>query len=233
MRGMTPLSDTEYDDIRRAFSGRFEVRDRSLFVFGCHTGFRISEILALRTKDVIIGNHPRSVIEVTAKHMKGHRRSRSVPVSLAAQSAIAEWWQRLRTIDPDPNGMFWRAQVEKGKAVSHGTFRLALHTAAEKAGIRRRVSTHTMRKTFATKIFEALGRDLRKTQIALGHVAISSTIHYLLGFEDEVNTAIQGLAIGEQIDARKNQLELFGTFAAPPNVVRFSDASRVDGTLAL
>ncbi len=52
------------------------------------------------------------------------------------------------------------------------------------------LGTHGLRKTFAMVIHEQLGRDLYRTQQALGHVNTGSTILYLLVAEDEIQQAI-------------------------------------------
>ncbi len=53
--------------------------------------------------------------------------------------------------------------------------------------------THAMRKTFANKVHVLLGRDLAKTQRALGHKNVSSTVSYLSFLEEEIDEAILAL----------------------------------------
>ncbi|MDQ3308839.1 MAG: hypothetical protein M3497_01790 [Gemmatimonadota bacterium] len=50
-----------------------------------------------------------------------------------------------------------------------------------------------MRKTFANKVHVLLGRDLVKTQRALGHKNVSSTVSYLSFLEEEIDEAILAL----------------------------------------
>lgn len=47
-----------------------------------------------------------------------------------------------------------------------------------------------MRKTFANRAYELLGHDLPRTQRALGHVNINSTIKYLSFKEEDIDAAI-------------------------------------------
>lgn len=53
-----------------------------------------------------------------------------------------------------------------------------------------KLGTHAMRKTFANRVHALLGRDLVKTQRALGHKNINSTVAYLSFLEEEIDAAI-------------------------------------------
>ena len=52
MKGCRPLTDEEIDLVLASFFGKYESRDRALFLLGLKSGFRISEILSLKVKDV-------------------------------------------------------------------------------------------------------------------------------------------------------------------------------------
>ncbi len=52
MRGTRPLTDEEIEIVSGSFSGRFELRDRALFLLGVKSGFRISELLSLRLNEI-------------------------------------------------------------------------------------------------------------------------------------------------------------------------------------
>jgi integrase len=60
----------------------------------------------------------------------------------------------------------------------------------EAHGMIGKLGTHSLRKTFANRIYERLDRDLIKVQRALGHKAITSTVSYLSFKEDEITAAI-------------------------------------------
>ena len=53
-----------------------------------------------------------------------------------------------------------------------------------------KLGTHSMRKTFADRIYDRLDGDLAKTQKALGHKNINSTVQYLSFREEEIDEAI-------------------------------------------
>ena len=58
-------------------------------------------------------------------------------------------------------------------------------------GLQGVLATHSLRKTFAHRIYERLGKDLIKTQRALGHRSITSTVQYLSFREEEIDRAIR------------------------------------------
>ena len=65
-----------------------------------------------------------------------------------------------------------------------------LRDAYESNELTGKLGTHSMRKTFANKVYDALNNDLVKTQRALGHRNINSTVSYLSFREEEIDQAI-------------------------------------------
>jgi site-specific recombinase XerC len=91
MAGCRALTDTEIGLVRRSFGGEFAKRDEALFVLGVKAGFRISELIAIRVKDVMQYGQMADRVEVSRRHMKGKRHSRSVPLHPEAREALAQW----------------------------------------------------------------------------------------------------------------------------------------------
>ena len=52
MKGMRPFTDEEITAISDGFTGTYANRDRALFITGVKSGFRISELLSLKIRDV-------------------------------------------------------------------------------------------------------------------------------------------------------------------------------------
>ena len=65
-----------------------------------------------------------------------------------------------------------------------------LHEAVITNELTGKVGTHAMRKTFANRVYHQLNHDLVKTQRAMGHKNINSTVAYLSFVEDEIDQAI-------------------------------------------
>ena len=119
-------------------------------------GLRLMEAVSLKKSDI---DSERMAIRV--RQGKG-RRDRYVTLSATLLETLREYYRASR-----PKGE-WLFPNRKGTgAINHNTVQKACSLAARKAGLRKRVTTHTMRHSFATSLLEA-GVDLRTIQILLG-----------------------------------------------------------------
>ena len=194
MKGCRPLTEEEVQATLRAFEGPQAARDRALFLLGVRSGFRISELLSLRLGDVCPRGRVAERISVARRHMKKKVEGRSVLLHPEARTALEEWIAELeRRGQADGEGFVFRSRKGSNGALSRvQAFRL-LRAAFERAGVEGSVATHSMRKTFANRVYERLGRDLLKTQKALGHKNINSTVSYLSFRQEEIDEAILGM----------------------------------------
>ena len=189
MKGCRPLTDKEVARVAEHFLGRS--RDRALFLLGVKTGFRISELLSLRVGDVAgpDGIVPR--ITVRRRHMKRKIEGRTVLVHPKAKAALADWLDELhRAGHAEPEAPLFRSRGLFGRALTRVQAHRILQAAFDRCGIRGQTGTHCMRKTFAQNVHQALDGDLVKTQRALGHRNINSTVSYLSFAEEDIDEAI-------------------------------------------
>lgn len=192
MKGARPLTVAEVDDLVVSFGGRYHLRDRALFVTGLKTGFRISELLSLQVRDV--RRHGRVVDRVTVRrrHMKRRREGRTVRLHPDAAAALAVWIAVLEgeTGSVQPTTPVFRSRKGVDRSISRQHAWRILNTVYLDNELEGQLGTHAMRKTFAARVHELLGRDLMKTQKALGHQAVTSTVSYLSFAEEEIDDAV-------------------------------------------
>jgi len=134
-------------------------------------GLRVSEVAALKVDDI---DSTRMLIRV--EQGKG-RRDRNAMLSPQLLELLRLWWRegKRRNVMP-PHGWLFpgRSAVEP---VSTRQINRAVHEAAEVAGIRKRVTPHTLRHSFATHLLEQ-DVDIRVIQVLLGHSKLDTTALY-------------------------------------------------------
>jgi integrase len=191
MKGCRPLSDEEVDVVQRSFGGRYGARDRALFLVGVKSGFRISELLSLRVGDVYQHGHLVDRVTVPRRHMKKKVEGRSVLLHPDAKAALATWLMQLRQVTGlMPDSYVFRSRKGGNRPIGKRQAWKILHEAVTTNELTGKVGTHAMRKTFACRVYEKLGHDLVKTQRALGHRNINSTVSYLSFADEEIDAAI-------------------------------------------
>jgi integrase len=191
MKGCRPLTDDEVRLIQQSFGGVYAARDKALFLLGVKSGFRISELLSLRVGDV--SQHGRLVdrVAVLRRHMKQKLEGRTVLLHPDAKAALATWLVTLRQ-DPACTSQTYVFRSRKGqnRPISAVQAWRILHEAVVTNELTGKVGTHAMRKTFANRVYHQLNHDLVKTQRAMGHKNINSTVAYLSFVEAEIDAAI-------------------------------------------
>ena len=145
-------------------------RDRAILEFLYATGTRVSELLGLRLSDVDLEG---GLVRVKGKGSK----ERLIPFGKAAARALERYLREVRpSLDRGESGggVFLN---RRGRPLSRMAIWNLVHGAAERAGVKKRVSPHTLRHTFATHLLEG-GADLAAVQELLGHADISTTQIY-------------------------------------------------------
>jgi site-specific recombinase XerD len=153
------------EEMTQFFAAIDRLKYRALFmaVYGC--GLRVSEVVALRAEDI---DSKRMVLGVCqGKGMK----DRYVMLSPKLLEVLREYYKAFR---PTATLFFGR---DKARPLDRGTVLLACRRFARRAGLRKRVTVHTLRHSFATHLLEA-GVDLRTIQALLGHRSLRTTALY-------------------------------------------------------
>jgi len=191
MKGCRPLTDSEVDLVSATFGGRYVLRDRALFLLGVRTGYRVSELLSLRIGDVL--QHGRLVdrVSVRRRHTKGKTEGRTVVLHHQAREALVAWLEQLEVEGAVAQDTFlFRSRKGGNRPISRQQAWTVLREAFDANELPGPLGTHSLRKTFAARVHEALGGDVFKTQQALGHRSPSSTVAYLSFKQEEIDEAI-------------------------------------------
>lgn len=172
-------------------------RDRALLEFLYSTGARISEAVGLDVDDVSVsrdGSGP-AIVRLSGKGSK----ERLVPLGSFAAKAIDSYLVRGRPVlAASGTGSPALYLNMRGGRLSRQSAWTILKSAAEKAGVTREVSPHTLRHSFATHLLEG-GADVRVVQELLGHASVTTTQVYTLVTADtvrEVYAAAHPRALG-------------------------------------
>jgi len=193
MKGCRSFTDQEADLIMKTFSSNYAARDRAVFAVGRYTGERISAILHLRVGDVVQGGRVADAVTYRRASRKGKVEGRTVKLHAEAKAALGAWINILSkdTIRTADDYVFpsRKGQGPLGRVQYHRI----LKDAVEANELTGKIATHSMRKTFADRVYEALGRDIFRTQKALGHRNINSTVQYLSFKEADIDAAVMGM----------------------------------------
>ena len=145
-------------------------RDRTLLELGYGAGLRVSELCGLLLTDLQLTDN---LVRVFGKGGK----ERLVPIGRSVIGAVAVYVHQLRPeLDRGKSGGRLLLNA-RGQPLSRVGAWGIVKRAAERAGITKRVTPHTLRHSFATHLLEG-GADLRAVQEMLGHADLSTTQIY-------------------------------------------------------
>lgn len=148
-----------------------ELRDRALLELLYATGARVSEALGLYLDDYSHRADP----GIMVLRGKGDKQ-RIVPLGGAAQRALDAYVVRGRPVlnKGKSHRLFLN---QRGGALSRQSAWEILKNRAHTAGIKKKISPHTLRHSFATHLLEG-GADVRTVQELLGHSSVTTTQIY-------------------------------------------------------
>ncbi len=181
MKGTRPLDNTEIRRVSACFDGTFEARNRGLFMLGVSTGGRISELLSLTIGDVYQNGKAVTDLLFDKAIVKGGEISRAVPVNSDGRAAIEDLiaWHREKYTTIAPFRPLFPSRNKNGSvAMNRQTAHEMLKKAFLGAGLNGKLATHSLRKSFAQRVYEESG-DIYLVQELLGHRNVSTTQKYI------------------------------------------------------
>ncbi len=159
------------EEVLRLLEAASPLRDRALLETAYATGLRVSEVTRLRITDI---DSQRMTIRV--EEGKG-RKDRYVMLSQSLLETLRAYWRASK-----PRVFLFPGDGGK-KPLCVSAAQKAFGKARDRAGIKKRVSFHTLRHSFATHLLED-GANIRKIQALLGHRSLKTTERYTHLTED-------------------------------------------------
>ena len=150
-------------------------------LYGC--GLRVSEVIDLKISDL---HFREGIISVTGKGDK----QRLIPIGESALKQINTYKDQVRIhLAPEKKSEDILFLNRNGRKMSRQMVFLIVKKQVEKAGIKKNISPHTFRHSFATHLVQN-GADLRAVQDLLGHASITTTEIYTHLDSDDLRKAI-------------------------------------------
>ncbi|MDO5028984.1 MAG: site-specific tyrosine recombinase XerD [Corynebacterium sp.] len=149
-----------------------DLRNRALVEFLYSTGARVSEVTGLDIDDVDRGHN------LVLLRGKGGKE-RIVPVGSPAMAALDAWLTRGRPTWVRSNSGPALFINSLGRRLSRQSAGNTLAELGERAGIKKKISPHTLRHSFGTHLIEG-GADVRVVQELLGHASVTTTQIYTM-----------------------------------------------------
>ena len=201
MKGTRPLDNGEIRRVSNCFDGTFEARNRALFMIGVSTGGRISELLSLRVGDAYQNGRPVTDLLYSKSIVKGGEVSRAVPVNRDGRQAIDDlisWHIDYYGMTETDRPLFPSRNGGGQKALSRRNAHDVLKMAFEAAGLNGHLATHSLRKSFAQRLYEQTG-DIFAVQEMLGHRNVATTQKYLGVNYASVREALEQICVSGEL----------------------------------
>ncbi len=146
------------------------IRDRAILELLYASGLRVSELTRLQRAHLVLGA---GLLRILGKGA----RERLVPIGRQAIFCMEVYLRQARPALAGPHSDETVFLSFQGRGLSRMSIWKIIQSAADKAGLEKHISPHTLRHSFATHLLEG-GANLRDIQELLGHAAISTTQIY-------------------------------------------------------
>jgi len=154
------------EEVEAFFAALQSLKYRAILMTAYAGGLRVSEVVSLRVGDI---DSERMMIRI---QQAKRRKDRYVPLAKHLLTILREYWKAAR-----PKDYLFPGTGKTGH-ITQQSVDYACKTAMRRAGLKKNVSTHTLRHSCATHLLEN-GTDVRTIQVLLGHSSLKTTAIYL------------------------------------------------------
>ena len=151
-------------EVLSLFEATRNMKHRLMLMLAYSAGLRVSEVIQMKLADI---DSSRMVIHL---HGAKGKRDRVVMLSEYFLEELRDYYRMYRPKD-------YVFEGQHGGQYSSRSIQLLFQRSVKDAGIRKRVTFHSLRHCFATHLLES-GTDLRRIQKLLGHQSIKTTMRY-------------------------------------------------------
>jgi site-specific recombinase XerD len=164
------------EEVKRILTLATSLKARAMLTLAYGCGLRAGEVVRLRAGDI---DSEQMIIRIVQS--KG-RKDRHVMLPAEVLNLLRQWWKVRPSgpsddIAPEQRRLFPGRSDRLGLPVTPRQFGRLFKEAAKAAGLRKTLSLHTLRHSFATHLLER-GTDIRLIQALLGHDKLETTARY-------------------------------------------------------
>lgn len=200
----------EMEDINRISDyliSKGKYRDNMLFIVGINFGLRVSDLLTLRFTHLINDNFTFrdrfAILEKKTKNTRKKKRNRYLSINMAVVEAVTLYLEKTPGVKL--SDYMFRSESNNGSSKNTPMHRNSVDTMlkgiAKELGLGNKMSTHSLRKTFAYHQMVMSGNDPRKLlllQQMFGHSTAAQTLDYIGITSEEIDEAYMRLNLGSK-----------------------------------
>ncbi len=191
--------------ISRYLINHKKFRDNMLFIVGINFGLRVSDLRTLRFSHLVNDDctfrDRFAILEKKTKNTRKHKRNRYITINTAVIEAITLYLENTPGVRL--SDYMFRSESNHGsnmnEPLSTKSVDRILKGIAKDLGLGNRMSTHSLRKTFAYHQMVMSGNDPRKLlllQKMFGHSTAAQTLDYIGITSEEIDEAYRNLNLG-------------------------------------
>ncbi|MDR3602814.1 MAG: site-specific integrase [Desulfosporosinus sp.] len=178
MEFVEPIRDRKKIEAMKKVLRGCNLRDYVLFILGINSGLRVSDLLKLKTSDVL--DEKGKVRDRITVREKKTGKTKTFPFSDTVIKALKEY-----LVDTLPEMALFPSR-KGGEPITRQQAYRIINDAAKTVGIMEKIGTHTLRKTFGYHAYIA-GVDVTRIQSLLNHSSPKETLRYIGITQDELD----------------------------------------------
>ncbi len=193
------------EEVKRVLTMATSLKAQAMLTLAYGCGLRAGEVVRLRAGDI---DSEQKIIRIVQS--KG-RKDRHVMLPAEVLDLLRQWWKARPTkcdagLAPEQQ---WLFPGRRDQPLTTRQFSRLFKEAAKAAGLRKTVSLHSLRHSFATHLLER-GTDIRVIQALLGHDKLETTARYsrvATGMIAKIESPLQGLSAPRRRRARRDSAD--------------------------